>query len=128
MLYPSRSARELSILLRISRELAIVGDVTATVESPSELLAWATVLKSPTVMAWRAEDSAHRYLQVTAEHAREPIHGRVAAVLHAEQHRQFWDELLPQDLQPGDKHPLTPKNLSAAWAAMPITPPDESTP
>lgn len=124
MLYPSRSARELSILLRISRELAIVGDVTATVESPSELLAWAAILKSPVVLAWRAEDSAHRYLQVTAEHAREPIRGRVAAVLDAQQHRQFWDELLPQDLQPGEKRSLTPKDLSAAWAAMPITPPD----
>lgn len=34
-MYPSKEARELAILLRISRELDIVGDVTATVESPS---------------------------------------------------------------------------------------------
>lgn len=38
-MYPCKEARELAILLRISRELDIVGDVTATVESPSELLA-----------------------------------------------------------------------------------------
>ena len=38
-MYPAKDARELAILLRISRELDVVGDVTATVDNPSELLA-----------------------------------------------------------------------------------------
>lgn len=122
-MYPSNDARELFILLRISRELDIVGDVTATVDNPSELIAWATILHSPKVVAWRAEDSGQRYLQITAHHAREPIRGKIAAVLIGDQHRHFWDELLPDDLEPGAEHALAPKDLSAAWAAMPITPP-----
>ena len=40
-MYRAQAARELSILLRISRELDVVGDVTAIVDNPSELLAWA---------------------------------------------------------------------------------------
>ena len=44
-------ARELSILLRISSELDILGDVTATVDNPSELLAWARTLNQPAVLA-----------------------------------------------------------------------------
>ena len=46
-MYPSQDARELSVLLRISRELDIVGDVTATVDAPAELLAWANILTDP---------------------------------------------------------------------------------
>lgn len=122
-MYPSRDARELSILLRISKELDIVGDLTATVENPSELIAWAAVLESPTVLAWRAGDSGQRYLQVGAQRRREPIRGRVTALLRAEQHRPFWDELVPGDLQPGAERSLTPGDLSAAWAVMPIDPP-----
>jgi hypothetical protein len=47
-MYPAKDARELGILLRISRDLDVVGDVTATVDNPSELLAWALVLADPT--------------------------------------------------------------------------------
>ena len=50
-MYPARAARELGILLRISRELVVVGDVTAIVDNPSELLAWATTLTDPTLLA-----------------------------------------------------------------------------
>ena len=92
MTYPTADSRQLSILLRISRELDVVGDVTATVDQPSDVLAWATVLPEPTIGAWRAEDSGHRYVQVTAPHHRDPIHGRVTAVLPCEAHREFWDE------------------------------------
>jgi len=53
-MYPTKDARELAILLRISRELDIIGDVTATVDNPSELLAWALILSSPHIVAWRA--------------------------------------------------------------------------
>lgn len=122
-MYPSQDARELSVLLRISRELDIVGDVTATVDAPAELLAWATILEDPAIVAWRAEDSGHRYLHVTAVHHRRPIRGPITAVLHCEQHRAYWDELLPQDIPPGSKETLTIKDLSAAWNAMPLTPP-----
>ena len=55
-MYPSQDARELSVLLRISRELDIVGDVTATVDAPAELLAWANILTDPAIVAWRAEE------------------------------------------------------------------------
>jgi hypothetical protein len=122
-MYPAQDTRELSILLRISKELDIVGDVTATVENPSELLAWANILADPTVVAWRAEDSGQRYIQVTDVHHREPIHGRITAVLRCEQHRAYWDELLPNDVPPGAKVALTTSDLSVAWKAMPITPP-----
>jgi len=92
-MYPTQEARELAILLRISRELDIVGDVSATVDDPSELLAWANILSGATVVAWRAHDSGGRYLQVTADHRRAPIRGRVAAVLSCEPHPEFWQAL-----------------------------------
>ena len=50
-MYPSREARELAILLRISRQLDICGDITATVDNPSELLAWATILTQHSIRA-----------------------------------------------------------------------------
>ena len=52
-----RSPNTLSTLLRISSDLDIAGDVTATVETPSALLVWAHALPEPTICAWRAEDS-----------------------------------------------------------------------
>lgn len=121
-MYPSKTARELTMLLRVSRELDVVGDVSATVDNPSELLAWATILASPTVVAWRAQDSGHRYIQATADHQRAPIRGRIAAVLPCEQHPEFWQALNLDGLNPGEKRPLTLAALSTAWAAMPITP------
>lgn len=121
-MYPSKDARELAILLRISRELDVVGDVTATVDNPSELLAWALCLTQPEVIAWRASDSGHRFIQVTAERHRSPIRGRIAAVLTAEQHREYWDALELSDLGPGERAQLDVPALSAAWATMPTTP------
>ena len=123
-MYKSKDARELAILLRISRELDIVGDTSAIVDNPSELLAWAAILDGATIVAWRAQDSGHRYLQVTADHDRAPIRGRVAAVLLCEQHPDFWRALAPDDLGPGETRSLTRDQLSSAWSAMPITSPD----
>lgn len=80
-MYPSKDARELSVLLRISRELDIGGDVTATVDNPPELLAWASILSDAEIVAWPSTDSGHRYLQVTADRHTAPIRGRVTAVL-----------------------------------------------
>ena len=121
-MYPSKDARELAILLRISRELDIVGDISATVDNPSELLAWAYVLDDATIVAWRAEDSGHRYLQVTAEHQRAPIRGRVSAVLHCEQHPAFWEALELTHLEPGRTCALNISRLANAWEKMPVTP------
>ncbi len=45
----STDAQQLARLLRISSELDIVGDVTATVAISSELLAWAHALSEPTM-------------------------------------------------------------------------------
>ena len=103
----SIDAQQLTTLLRISSELDIIGDVTATVATPSELLAWAHALPEPTLCAWRAEDSTNRYVQVTAACHRNPVHGRVTAVLTGDDHRQFWAALLPDgDLAAGEEQLL----------------------
>ena len=121
-MYPAKDARELAILLRISRELDVVGDVTATVDNPSEVLAWALVLSEPAIVAWRADDSGHRYLQVTADRSRAPIRGRIAAVLPCEQHQEFWTALGLDQLANGDRRVLSIDALSTAWAVMPVSP------
>jgi hypothetical protein len=123
-MYPSKEARELAILLRISRELDIVGDITVTVDNPSEILAWATIMTHPHIVAWRARDSGHRYLQVTAAHERAPVRGRVTAVLPCEQHAEFWRALDLDGLEPGGREHVALTALSTAWAAMPVTPAD----
>ena len=115
----SREARELAALLRMSHELDVVGDVTASVDSPSELLAWAAVLVSPDVVAWVAQDSGHRFLQVTAKHHRAPVHGRVTAVLDGDDHPEFWSALGLQALEPGTVKHLRVADLSSAWSAAP---------
>lgn len=113
----SIDTQQLSTLLRISSELDIVGDVTATVVSPSALVAWAYALPEPIICAWRAEDSGNRYVQVTAACRRSPVHGRVTAVLTADEHDTFWVALLPDgDLTPGDEHILPLSTLAAAWS------------
>lgn len=127
-MYPARDARELAILLRISRELDVVGDVTATVDSPSEVLAWALVLSRPTVLAWRAKDSGHRYLHVTASRTRAPIRGRITAVLDCEQHLEFWSALGLDDMTSGGRRDLDVDALSSAWASMPVHAPDSDEP
>ena len=125
-MYPSREARELAILLRISRELDICGDVTATVNNPSELLAWATILTRPSIRAWRAQDSGHRYLEVTADHPRAPVRGHVAAVLDCDHHTEFWTECGLDALEPGHTRHLATADLARAWETMPITPPPDT--
>jgi hypothetical protein len=126
-MYPSAKARELAILLRISRELDVCGDLTATVDNPSELLAWGAVLADPKVLAWRAQDSGCRFVQVGADHHRAPVRGHVTAVLSCEQHPAFWDALRLKDLEPGVTRPLSVRDLAEAWEAMPISPPDGQT-
>ena len=127
-MYPAKDARELAILLRISRELDVVGDVTATVDNPSELLAWALVLSRPDVLAWRATDSGHRYLHVTARRNKAPIRGQITAVLDGEQHQHFWDALGLDGLAPGARRDLSVGALSSAWATMPLSAPDAGQP
>jgi hypothetical protein len=127
-MYPSAKTRELAILLRISRELDVCGDLTATVDSPAELIAWGTVLADPKVLAWRAQDSGCRFVQVGAAHHRAPVRGHVTAVLSCEQHPEFWDALPVKDLEAGVTQPLTVRDLGNAWEAMPISPPDSQTP
>jgi hypothetical protein len=127
-MYPAQDAREISVLLRICRDIDVGGDVTATVDSPSELLAWASVLSDAQIVGWRAKDSGHRYLQVTAERRSAPVRGRITAVLPCEQHRRFWDALGLGDLDhEGTKH-LDTASLADAWAEMPVTPSDLESP
>jgi hypothetical protein len=127
-MYPSKDARELSVLLRISRELDIVGDVSATVDNPSELLAWASIHSEAEIVAWRSKGSGHRYLQVTADRHAAPIRGRVTAVLPCEQHREFWDALGLDGLDHLTVTHLNRSALSKAWSDMPITPPQIDNP
>ena len=126
-MYPSAKARELAILLRISRELDVCGDLTATVDNPSELIAWGSVLADPKVLAWQAQDSGSRFVQVGADHHRAPVRGHVTAVLSCEQYPEFWDALPLQELEAGVTRPLSVRDLAAAWEAMPISPPDSQT-
>lgn len=123
-MYPAQATREMGILLRISRELDVVGDVTAIVDNPSELLAWANTLPDPEITAWRAADSGNRFVQVSAHHTHEPVRGQCTAVLHCDHHMEFWRELRnTHDLEAGERTPVTIRDLSRAWSAMPITPP-----
>ena len=120
-MYRSDKAREFSVLLRTSRDLDIVGDVTATVDSPSELIAWAIVLTDPVISAWRTQ-AGNRFVAATATHDRAPVRGSITAVLPGDDHREFWDTLLPaRDLEGGEEIPLALTDLSAAWEAMPLT-------
>ncbi|RNL77565.1 hypothetical protein [Nocardioides marmorisolisilvae] len=119
-------ARELSTLLRISSELDILGDVTATVDNPSELLAWARTLDQPAVLAWRAKDSGHRFVQVASEHHKAPVRGLVTAVLECDRHADFWDALTLTELANGQCSRLTLDDLAKAWTEMPLAPPTTS--
>ena len=127
-MYPSQEAREIAILLRISRELDVCGDLTATVENPSELIAWASVLSDPSVVAWRAADSRNCFVQVSADHPRAPVRGHIAAVLACDRHPDYWDALDLADLPSGGTRSLTIKDLTRAWEALPITAPDTGPP
>ena len=124
----SIDAYQLSTLLRLSSELDIIGDVTATVTNPSDLLAWAHALPDPTICAWRAEDSGNRYVHVTAACHRNPVHGRVTAVLAGDDHRLFWAVLLPEDLAAGEEQLLPLSALVTAWSATAPAPSVENTP
>lgn len=122
-MYSTDDPRQIGVLLRISRGLDIVGDVSVTVDDPSELLAWANTLADPTALAWRALDSEKRYVQVSSVHHRRPVHGTITAVLACDEHRTFWGELLEHDIEPGTEQATTVKALSQAWAsAVPLTP------
>jgi len=106
-------------LLRSSLELDVVGDVTATVAHPSDLLAWSVALVQPEVSGWRTADSGHRYVQVAAARDRPPVRGFVSAVLDCEMHRSFWEALGLGDLTPGGRRALTVRGLGEA--ALPVT-------
>jgi hypothetical protein len=127
-MYPSQEAREIGSLMRISHEIDVCGDLTATVANPSELIAWASVLKEPAVVAWQATDSKSCFVQVSAEHHRSPVRGRVTAVLACDGHLAFWDALGLSDLPAGGVRPLVLADLSRAWDALPLTAPDNSPP
>jgi hypothetical protein len=121
----SADERQLAVLLRISESLDIVGDVSVTVENPSELLAWANVLPNPSTFAWRGHVSGKRFVHVTAVNGSNPIHGRATAALRADRHLPFWKALVNQDdLEPGEELSLTTRQLAEAWEAMPVEIPD----
>ena len=117
----SADERQLAVLLRISSSLDIVGDVSVTVDNPSELLAWANILKNPSIFAWRGHVSGKRFIHVTAVNGSNPIHGRATAALRADHHLMFWKTLIQNgDLEPGDEQSLTSQQLAEAWEAMPM--------
>ena len=117
--------RQLAVLLRISHSLDIVGDVSATVDNPSELIAWASVLREPNIFAWRGHVSGKRFVHITAVNATEPVHGRITAALRADDHPAFWKALISEgDLAPGDERTITAPELAKAWEATPVEVPD----
>jgi len=120
----SADERQLTVLLRISQSLDIVGDVSVTVDNPSELLAWANVLPDPTIFAWRGHVSGKRFIHVTAVNGTNPIHGRATAALRADQHMRYWEALLPGDLDPGEELSLEIRQLAEAWEVMPVEVPE----
>ena len=75
-MYPSEKTRQLSILLRTSRELDIVGDVTATTDNPSELTRLGTHPASARRSAPGKASQGARYVQVSATHSHDPVRGQ----------------------------------------------------
>jgi hypothetical protein len=122
--FESSEERQMGVLLRISQTIDVVGDVSVSVANPSELIAWANTLNDPMIFAWRGSISGNRFVHVTAVHARTPVHGRVTAVLAADDHLTFWKALVAGDLEPGDERSLVLRDLVAAWDATPIDLPD----
>ena len=118
-MHTGKDALALDSLLRSSLELDVVGDVTATVAHPSDLLAWSVALEDPEVCGWRTADSGHRYVQVAAARDRPPARGFVSAVLDCEHHRWFWEALGLGDLAPGARRALSVRALGEA--ALPVT-------
>ena len=113
---------QIGLLLRISAEMDIVGDVSVTLANPSDLIAWTSVLTRPVIMGWRASDSGRRYLQATAYHNHSPVHGTITAILPADERRQFWNTVLPEDLTLGSEQRLQHRDLVEAWTEEPPSP------
>ncbi len=122
----SNNQHQIAVLLRASRELDIIGDVSAVVDSPGELVAWAGLLPSPTVIAWRAEETGHRHISLSATHRGAPIRGQVMITLDGDRHRGLWRRLLTLtdggwgDLPPGTERVCNTSDLVNAW-----DPPDD---
>ena len=55
------------------------------------------------------------------------MRGRIAAVLPCEQHTEFWQALHLDEMAPGQTRNLNLSDLSAAWSAMPLAPPEPET-
>lgn len=112
--------RQMAVLLRIGAGLDILGDVSITVDYPSDLVAWTNVLTRPAVVAWRATDSGTRFVQVSDHSTRPPVHGIITAVLPADHRRQFWNTLLRQgEPTPGNERKLDRNDLITAWTSEP---------
>jgi hypothetical protein len=138
-------AEQFRALLRISSAIDIVGDVSVTVAHPADLTAWSCVLEQGEVSAWRAHESGHRFVQVSAISTHAPVHGRVTAVLNCERHPEFWAELVrghlarrgreshtgggqptTGDLAPGAHVRLSSGQLTEAWLQATATAADDS--
>jgi hypothetical protein len=114
----------LSALLRLSSDIDVVGDVTVGVAHPADLVAWTHLLDQPRVGAWRATDSGHRFVQVSATSDRAPIHGQISAILDCAHHPSFWAALLEgTDLEPGQTRGISVRALADAWVTAETTPP-----
>ena len=114
---PSNRAHQIAVLLRASRELDVIGDVSVVVDSPGELIAWAGLLPSPTMIIWRAEETGRRYVCLTAMHREAPIRGRIMITLDGDRHPGLWRRLLAGrgELPPGTEHVADAGRLIDAW-------------
>ncbi|GAB3762223.1 hypothetical protein [Microlunatus parietis] len=113
----SNHAHQIAVLLRASRELDIIGDVSVLVDSPGELVAWAGLLPLPTMIIWRAEKTGRRYVCLTATHREAPIRGQIMITLDGDRHRGLWRRLLAgrAELPPGTEHAVDTRRLIDAW-------------
>lgn len=124
-MYLSEEAHEFAVLLGISREVHIHGDVAATVDDPCEFVAFATMLSAPEITAWTGSSSARGSIQACADRTGPPVHGRITVVLACEQHPIFWNALSRRldRIEPHTTRHLTIADLTEAWSTMPTAPP-----
>ncbi len=104
-------------LVQRALTIDIVGDVTSTVDTSEDLVAWTNLLIRPVILAWRSFDDGHRYLQVQAPHPGPPVNGHVIIQMPCEAHSPFWSALVCEELPPGTERELDRHTMLSAWMA-----------
>lgn len=109
------TTKEMGRLLQHASTLNIVGDATAAIETPEDLLEWTNALACPLILAWRCIDSGYRYVQVQARHAGPPVNGHLMIYLPCENYREFWSALVGEEMSPGAEREFDRRALRSAY-------------